>query len=228
MKAWMKILLKQNLLFDAPPDADVPPNGDAPPPQKGEDDKDQTIEQLKAEISKLKETSPPQQIEGDLALKARIEREKIESEKDHSSKLEAAIAFNYKAQDWLKENDTLLPETIKGIFDEANKENYGSQTQKASAIKDGIVGEFFAVKENLDLLTDSQKIELEQFKKLTKTEREQRVGKVYDSLFEPSFKMLKEIKKAKAVNKGHGSPTGVQETYRKMMIEKSNKKYIGG
>lgn len=103
---------------------------------------------------KAKPAPPPAD---DLAATVAKERE-AKAKKDSDSKsLSDAIRFNMAASDFMKNNAALLPESIAGLFAQSDKKVYGSDIEKANDIKVGIVSEYFAVKENLDQLTDSQK-----------------------------------------------------------------------
>jgi len=164
----------------------------------------------------------------DLADKARLEREARDKKVAESGSLERALKFTMQSKDWVKTNESLLPKTVQGIFDEAEKENYGSSVEKADAIKVGIVQEFFAQQENLDLLTDTQKIALDDFKKLTKNDKQQRVGQVFDNIFEPTFEALRREKRAALVAKGLGNKSNGESAYEQKMIERSKSKYMRG
>jgi len=108
--------------------------------------------------------------ETDEDLAAKAAKAKAEKEKSgvDSKALESAISFNMGSKDWLKTNASLLPKDIEGIFTAADKETYDNQVQKASAIKSGVIQTFFKIQENLDLLTPAQKVNLEDWLKLTR------------------------------------------------------------
>lgn len=161
-----------------------------------------------------------------LADKARQKREEDERKAGDSKRLEGALKFTLTATEWVKTNESLLPKTIEGIFTQAEKENYGSAVEKADAIKVGIVSEFFSLQTNLDLLTESQKNSLENFKKLTKTDKQDRVGSIYETVFEPTFEMLKRIKKAEQINKGLGDSSDSETAYKNKMKALSKKHYL--
>lgn len=204
------------------------------------DDKDKLIADLKskneafeARLAKLEgtvggggKTDPPAD-DKDLAEKARLEREAKEKSAGDTKNLETALKFNLGARDWLKAHASVLPKTLEGIFDAADKEKYDSSIEKASAVKVGIVSEFFAIQANLDLLTPTMKSVLEDFQKLTKNGKQERVQQIYDTVFEPAFEMLKRVEKAKQLNNGHGSPTDVEAAYKKRLMDGSRKHYLG-
>jgi hypothetical protein len=162
-----------------------------------------------------------------LADKVEADRKAKEKTTSDTQKLERALKFTLTSADWVKTNASLLPKNIEGIFAQAEKENYSSAMEKADAIKVGIVSEFFSIQSNLDLLTETQKINLEDFKKLTKTDKQDRVQSVYDTVFEPTFEMLKRVKKAEQISKGLGDPSDSETAYKEKMKAISRKHYLG-
>lgn len=162
----------------------------------------------------------------DLAGKAAREREAAEKKNRETATLGSAIKFNMQARDWAKTNASLLPTTITGILDQADKVNYGDDIKKAAALKVGIFSEFFAQQANLELLTDTQKQALEDFKKLTQDEKHERIGRIFDDVFEPTFLALRRIKKADQVAKGHGTPTDAEAAHREKMKAFARKHHL--
>lgn len=163
----------------------------------------------------------------DLAEKARLEREALEKKAGDTKSLQSALEFSIKAADWIKTNASLLPKGVEGIFAQADKENYADAIEKSSAIKAGIVSEFFAVQSNLDLLTPSQKTLLDEFVKLTKNVKQERAPAIFDTIFEPTFEMLKRIKKAEQIQKGHGDSNDTQSAHKQKMMALAKKTYLG-
>lgn len=198
-----------------------------PPPPA--DDKDKIIADLKAENEKLKAKPAvePSKDSPSLEDQARKTREANEAAQKNQSTLESALNFNIKSQDWLKTNSSLLPKTVEGIFTAAEKEKYKDAIEKASAIKVGLISEFFAVQSNVDLLTGPQKVALEDFKNLTKNDKQDRVTGIYDTLFEPTFESLKKIKKAEQVSKGLATTTDAQSVYKKNLENSARRHYLG-
>ncbi len=187
---------------------------------------------LKAKLEALekKTPEPPKpdpKGDDDLARKAQLKREEDEKRSGNEKKLESAMKFTLGAKEWLKTNQSLLPKTIEGIFEQAEKENYGSTIEKDSAVKVGIISEFFAQQANLDLLTASQKTVLEDFKKLTKTDKQDKAQQIYDSIFEPTFETLKKIKRAEQVSKGYADPSDVDMSYKDRLMKRSRKHFTG-
>jgi hypothetical protein len=194
-----------------------------------------TKEQFDALMSRLPNPSPapnpnPAPAPKDdpsLEEKARLQREELERKTSDSKRLEKAVRFTLAAKEWAKTNASLLPKTIDGILDQAEKENYATAVEKDNAIKVGLISEFFGQQANLDLLTDSQKVVLEDFKKLTKDKKQEQVQQLYETLFEPTFESLKKIKKAQEVGAGQANSTDAESAYKKKLMELSQKHYLG-
>ena len=227
MPPWMKLILMGRLMDEIPPEGKG--GGGTPPAPPAPVD----VAALMARIDQLEKAAKPpakpgdEGDAGDLAGKAAAARKAAESSGNQSKQIETALKFELQAKDWLKTNESLLPKTISGIFEAANKQVFGSAIEKTDAIKVGIVSEFFALQENLDLLTESQKMTLEDFKKLTNTDKQQRVAGIYDSVFEPTFEMIKRVKRAEQVQKGLGNPSNSEQAHKLKMQAVSRKQYLG-
>lgn len=201
------------------------PDPNKPDPAKPDTAKE--IADLKAELAALKAAAkPPEKPENDLADKARIEREAKEKKQKDDGILESALRFDMGSAEWLKTNKSLLPDTIQGVFTQAAKETYGSAIEKVAEIQCGIVSEFFAKQENQDLLTATQKINVENFLKLTKAFKQERVKDIYESIFEPALETLRKVKKAEAEQKGGKNPDDIDDAFRDKMIKFSKTHYF--
>lgn len=194
------------------------PNPNPPAP----DPKDQEIANLKKELEALK-TKPPE--DPDLLEKARKQREADDKKQADTKSLEAALKFNLNSAQFLKDHASLLPKDIADIFKSAEAEKFDTAIEKDAAIKAGIIQSFFSIQANLDLLTPGLKSSLEDYLKLTKTGKQEKAQQIYDSIFEPAFEMLKRVKKAEALQKGHG--TGNDDAYKQKLMAGSKKHYLG-
>lgn len=187
---------------------------------------------LKSENDKLKASppkkeDPPPKEDADLADKARKEREDNEKKGKHEKSLGSAMKFNMGSQEFLKTNAGLLPKTVESIFSAAEKENYGSEIDKANAIKVGVVQEFFAVQSNMDQLTGAQKVELEEFLKLTKNVKQERIENVYAMIFEPTLESIRKVEKAKQLGVGEKNQSSAEKALADKMMKQSKKHYLG-
>ena len=199
----------------------------------GEGDKVAALEAankaLEERLAKLegKKKDPPAD-DPDLIEKAKREAAIKAKGAEDTKRLEAAIKFNLGAKDWVKSNASLLPKDVDGIFVEAEKEKYDSAVEKDSAIKSALVQSFFSQQANMDLLTPSQKSAIEEFLKLTKNGKQEKAQQVYDSIFEPTFEMLKRLEKAKQLRMdGHANSTDADQAYKDKMMKLSRKHYTG-
>lgn len=199
------------------------PNPNPNPNPPAPDPKDQEIANLKKELEALK-TKPPAD-DPDLLEKARKQREADDKKQADTKSLEAALKFNLNSSQFLKDHATLLPKDIADIFKSAEAEKFDTAIEKDAAIKAGIIQSFFSIQANLDLLTPGLKSSLEDYLKLTKTGKQDKAQQIYDSIFEPAFEMLKRVKKAEALQKGHG--TGSDDAYKQKLMAGSKKHYLG-
>jgi hypothetical protein len=180
------------------------------------------VKALQAEIAELKaKLNPPKEPE----LKDQVDAK--HKEKEREADLESALKFNLTAKDFVKTHASLLPKDAPDYLEAAEKENYDSQVEKSNAVKIGIMQSFFDVQENLDLLTASQKNQIEEFQKLTKNGKQARARFLFDNIFEPTLENLKRIKKAEELAKGPQRSTDeVQKRYEQKLIEASNKQLL--
>lgn len=162
-----------------------------------------------------------------LADKAKKEREDQEAHNRSQKAMESAINFNISSKDFVKINASLLPKTVESIFVQAEKQNYDSAMQKANAIKAAIISEVFVVKEWVEHLTGPQKIEVENFLKLTNNGKQERVDNIYSMIFEPTLEMVRKIEKAKQLNNGSKNQTDGEKALAERMMKMSKKHYLG-
>ncbi len=197
-----------------------------------------SAEQRTAALAKFTPPAPPKKTKADdqdddeeddesddLVGKARKQRDADDKDQERVKRLESSIAFNMKSEEFLKQNESLLPSDVHDIFKAAQKENYADQTEKADALKAGVIQSFFAVQANVDLLTSGQKRTLDDYLKLTKTGKQDKAQAVYEMIFEPAFELLKREKKAEALRKGHG--TGSDDAYKARLMKGSRQHYLG-
>ncbi len=200
--------------------------GNAPDPAKELADLKAKYADLETKYSALNKKQPDPENDPDLKERARMSREAEDKKKGDSKALEKALTFSLKSQEFLKQNEALLPKDVEDIFKQAEKENYDSAIEKDAAIKAGIVQSFFSVQANVDLLTPGLKAQLEDYLKLTKTGKQEKAQHIYESIFEPSFEMLKRLKKAEALSKGFGGGAD-EDAYKAKLQKLSREHYLG-
>lgn len=180
------------------------------------------IAALKASIAEL--TKKPKE---DETLNSKVKEQ--ESEKQKEKDVETAVKFQVSLASYVKENETLFPKEFGQIIELAEKEKYDSAVQKANATKAALVKSFFDLQENLDVLTSNQKISVEQWNKLSKTGREDRVNQIYENIFEPTVEMIKRVKKAEQVakaNNGELNETDIEKAYKDKLVKLSEAHYL--
>ncbi len=184
------------------------------------------IEALEKRLADSGEKPQEKPQDQDLAQKAEQQRAEGQKKAQDEKALEAALKFSLNSEQWLKSNQSLLPEEIQDIFTAAEKENFDNAVEKDQAIKSGIIQSFFKVQANMDLLTQGQKTTLENFLKLTKNGKQEKAAEVFDMIFEPALESARREKKAKALALGHTPEGGWQEAYKNKLMDLSKKHYL--
>lgn len=215
--------------------ADDPPNPPAPPPPPPAPPTHVTL--TKKEYDDLmagqKKADPPPTdppATDPLRDKVKNEREAREKADADTKAIETIVSFNLGLDEFVKKNADLLPAEIPELVKAANAERYETASAKAAAIKKAVLECFFQVQANVDCLTESQKRELEDFKKLTKEGREAKAGVLYTQLFEPTLEMNRRVKKAEELARGNNgiqTTSGTEAAYREKMIAAAHKKFLG-
>jgi hypothetical protein len=182
------------------------------------------IARLEKLESSLKPPTPDPKDE-ELRDKARRQREADEKKGMDSKALEQSIKFNLQSSEFLKVNQSLLPKDAPDIFKAADKEKFENEIEKARAVKVGLIQSFFAVQENVDLLTGPQKNRLDEFLKLTKNGKQDQAQEFYENIFEPTFEALRRVKRAEALNRGHGDSS--DDAYKQRLLDHSRKHILG-
>lgn len=205
------------------------PSPDPKPAPDPKPDPAAELAALREENARLKaEMDSKNKDESDLHQKAKDKRHSEERDAAHIKRIENALKFDLNSKEFIKQNESLLPKEVKDVFTQAEKEKFNDAIEKDAAIKSGIIQSFFSVQANVDLLTGSQKVQLDEYLKLTKNGKQDKAAAMYDMIFEPAFEMLKRIKKAEALSRGgHAASTDVEEAYKNKLMAGSKKHYFG-
>lgn len=166
----------------------------------------------------------------DLGNKAAKNRVKKERQAAESKQIEAAIGFNMSIDKFVDDNKEILPTSIGEIVALAHKETYENAFTKANALRASLIKNYFSVEDNLNFLTNSQKIKVQDYLKLTVEAREENSQDIYSNVFEPSFEMMKKLKKAEEVNRSrNGSISGSsgENNYKNKLIKLSKQTHLG-
>lgn len=206
--------------------------------EKAAKEKDDEIARLKGELEKKgktkeeddKDKDKKKEDDKDLDKKAREEREANEKKAGELKQTESALKFNLSVENFAKDNKDYLPNHIGDILKQGEKVNYDSAIEKANALRFHIIKAFFEVQDNMNLLTASQKSQVEDYLKLTVTAQHAKSGSIFDSIFEPTLETLKKVKKAEQVGLSKsGSHTGTktENDYKQKMIGVARKTHLG-
>lgn len=125
-----------------------------------------TKEQFEALVGKKEEKK---ESIADEAIK-RLESEK--KEKEETAEIEDAIKFNLSISEFVSKNKNILPDETENIIKTAEERNFKNSSEKANAIRKGIIEAFVKYKENVEKLPQSIQAEVARFNSFTEREKE--------------------------------------------------------
>lgn len=125
-----------------------------------------TKEQFEALVGKKEEKK---ESIADEAIK-RLENEK--KEKEETAEIEDAIKFNLSISEFVSKNKNILPDETENIIKTAEERNFKNSSEKANAIRKGIIEAFVKYKENVEKLPQSIQAEVARFNSFTEREKE--------------------------------------------------------
>lgn len=191
-------------------------------------------EELKAEIEALKKGQKkdpdPKDDEDDLRKKVAKDKESAEEIAKQTKAIERALGFNMRIHQFVKENKDLLPAEVEALVKQADKETYDTAAHKAAVVKKAIIESYFAIASNLEPLTASQKSQLDDFFKLTKTGKESKASDIYENIFEPALETIRKVKKAEEVGRsraGYGRSSESHNAYKDRLVSIARKTHLG-
>lgn len=159
-----------------------------------------TKEQFEALVGKKEEKK---ESIADEAIK-RLENEK--KEKEEADELEGAIKFNLSISEFVSKNKNILPDETANIIKTAEERNFKNSSEKANAIRKGIIEAFVKYKENVEKLPQSIQAEVARFNSFTEREKEAQ-SKRFWSIVEVGVECKILSRKAEQLqnNGGHGA-----------------------
>ncbi len=210
------------------PPATPPANLPATPPATVTLTKEQ-FDELMGRVKPKPPTEPPAD-DDPLRTKVKAETDKKAKEDADSKAMESAISFNLGLDKFVSDNKDLLPAEVAGVIRAGLSETYDTAAGKAAAIKVSVLQSYFAVQENVDLLTIGQKAELDNWRKLTKESKQDKAPSIYANIFEPALEGQRRVRKAEELNRGRqgmATTSGTEAAFRDKIIAASTKKYLG-
>lgn len=159
-----------------------------------------TKEQFEALVGKKEEKK---ESIADEAIK-RLENEK--KEKEETAEIEDAIKFNLSISEFVSKNKNILPDETENIIKTAEERNFKNSSEKANAIRKGIIEAFVKYKENVEKLPQSIQAEVARFNSFTEREKEAQ-SKRFWSIVEvgAEYKILSRKAEQLQNNGGHGA-----------------------
>lgn len=159
-----------------------------------------TKEQFEALVGKKEEKK---ESIADEAIK-RLENEK--KEKEETAEIEDAIKFNLSISEFVSKNKNILPDETENIIKTAEERNFKNSSEKANAIRKGIIEAFIKYKENVEKLPQSIQAEVARFNSFTEHEKEAQ-SKRFWSIVEvgAEYKILSRKAEQLQNNGGHGA-----------------------
>lgn len=168
--------------------------------------------------------------EDDLQQKALKEKEAGQDKVKEMTRIEGALRFNMSANQFVKDNEDLLPAEVSSILRVSEKEVYDNALQRANAVKAAFVKSFFAIEDNVGALTANQKVQLDDYLKLTKNGKEDKANEIYENLFEPALETMRKVKKAEQVGlarNGFAGTNQVEDAYKQRLINQAKQAHLG-
>ena len=159
-----------------------------------------TKEQFEALVGKKEEKK---ESIADEAIKS-LESEK--KKKEETAKIEDAIKFNLSISEFVSKNKNILPDETENIIKTAEERNFKNSSEKANAIRKGIIEAFIKYKENIEKLPQSIQAEVARFNSFTEREKEAQ-SKRFWSIVEvgAEYKILSRKAEQLQNNGGHGA-----------------------
>lgn len=175
-----------------------------------------TKEQFEALVGKKEEKK---ESIADEAIK-RLESEK--KEKEETAEIEDAIKFNLSISEFVSKNKNILPDETENIIKTAEERNFKNSSEKANAIRKGIIEAFIKYKENIEKLPQSIQAEVARFNSFTEREKEAQ-SKRFWSIVEvgAEYKILS--RKAEQLQNNGGISTAENSAFEQRFLDLGKK-----
>jgi hypothetical protein len=168
--------------------------------------------------------------EKDFSQKVEDSKRERERQAGDTRKLERALKFTLQSDIFKKEHQEILSKDVTDLFDEANKQKFDSEIDKANSIKSAMIQSFFKLQANLDYLTPDQKQTIEDYYKLSARGKEEKADDLFMNVFEPCLGLIHKVKKAEQLGKskaGLSDSDSTEDNYKKRLIAQASKHHLG-
>lgn len=123
------------------------------------------------------------------------------------TKVEESIKFNLSISDFVKKNESILPEEAGKILAAISVKTFKDENEKANAARKNLLDSFLGQKENLVVMTGSMQTRAEYYKGLAESDKERRSAEFWD-LAEVGIALKQGARKAEVLNKINGGSAG--------------------
>lgn len=148
-------------------------------------------------------TPPKEEKTDNIVDEAKKRYEQDNATKELNASLANAIKFNLGIENFIKDNEAILPKEAKALFDTVNLKVYSTDVEKANVLRKGLIDQFIELKENFDILPNSLKERANKYKALTDDEKAKQSGQFWDIVeIGAAHKVL--IRKAEQLSKNGG------------------------
>ncbi len=123
------------------------------------------VKMIKSLSEKTDKSQNQEAAEKNLLQKTR-EETKLKSERDHESrKLEAGASYVTSFDSWLSDHEKILSNAseLKSYKETVDKAKFDSLLDKANELRKGTISSMFGLRENMDLLTPTQRKKIEEY-----------------------------------------------------------------
>lgn len=131
-----------------------------------------------------------------------------ESKKNAEEQLKSAIAFNLSKDNFIESNKRFIPEGVATVFKAYASRNFGSEEEKADNYRKVILDEVFGDQKNIDVLPESMKNKVSEYKNLPESDKLKKAGRYFELV-----DTFLTIKKGMAQKEFNGTNGNVQSAY---------------
>lgn len=139
---------------------------------------------------------------GDADDVKRIKDEEAKKKADEDA-LRSAIRFNVGLDGFLESNKKFIPESVNSVFNAYKGNTYASDKEEADTKRKVILDEIFAKQENIDILPESLKSKILEYKGLAESDKRNNSSQYFDVV--ETYLALRKGQAQKEFNNSNGS-----------------------
>lgn len=139
---------------------------------------------------------------GDADDVKRIKDEEAKKKSEEDA-LRNAIRFNVGLDGFLESNKKFIPESVNSVFNAYKSNTYASDKEEADTKRKVILDEIFAKQENIDILPESLKSKILEYKGLAESDKRNNSSQYFDVV--ETYLALRKGQAQKEFNNSNGS-----------------------